>query len=309
MKTQFATLTLAVLGGLGAMAMPGISHAATVGHYFNCAGQGTTAMANAITASGHTPVNVAVPNAATLATLDVLWVNHNYAVLCPSGDDEWMANLAAINDAVQNHGLTLLVFDRVVNDSANGTIASTFVPGASSISFVDSPTANIDLPAGSPLLAEGLDNTTLDGGNSSAHGYGVASTLPGGAQIWANDGTADHASMFSYPLGVGTVVYSTFPLDHYLENGYSPVAFSSILAPAAVKLAAGIQDNEVDPETPTCAESGYTGTKLLWCQKICESGLTGKALEDWIHRWINRYRELPTCAAGGGEGEGGGEEG
>jgi hypothetical protein len=59
----------------------------------------------------------------------------------------------------------------------------------------------------------------------------------------------------------------------------------------------------------TCAESGYTGTKLLWCQKICESGLTGKALEDWIHRWINRYRELPTCAAGGGEGEGGGEEG
>ena len=55
----------------------------------------------------------------------------------------------------------------------------------------------------------------------------------------------------------------------------------------------------------TCADSGYTGTKLLWCQKICESGLTGKALEDWIHRWINRYRELPACALGGGGGEGG----
>ena len=54
------------------------------------------------------------------------------------------------------------------------------------------------------------------------------------------------------------------------------------------------------PAATTCASSGYTGTKLLWCQKICESGLTGKALEDWIHRWINRYRELPACALGGG---------
>ncbi len=64
----------------------------------------------------------------------------------------------------------------------------------------------------------------------------------------------------------------------------------------------------INQGTTTCASSGYTGTKLLWCQKICESGLTGKALEDWIHRWINRYRDLPTCAAGGGgEGEGEGE--
>ena len=45
--------------------------------------------------------------------------------------------------------------------------------------------------------------------------------------------------------------------------------------------------------------SGYTGTQLLWCVKICESGLTGKALDDWIHRWIRQYRQLPYCAAGG----------
>ena len=49
----------------------------------------------------------------------------------------------------------------------------------------------------------------------------------------------------------------------------------------------------------TCASSGYTGTQLLWCQKICESGLTGKALDDWIHRWIRQYRQLPYCAVGG----------
>ena len=51
--------------------------------------------------------------------------------------------------------------------------------------------------------------------------------------------------------------------------------------------------------TTTCASSGYSGTQLLWCVKICESGLTGKALDDWIHRWIRQYRQLPYCAAGG----------
>ncbi|HSD17265.1 MAG TPA: hypothetical protein VLC71_08425 [Thermomonas sp.] len=53
----------------------------------------------------------------------------------------------------------------------------------------------------------------------------------------------------------------------------------------------------------TCASEGYTGTKLTWCQNICEKGYTGATLNTWIHRWINRYRDLPYCAQ-----EGGGEE-
>ena len=53
----------------------------------------------------------------------------------------------------------------------------------------------------------------------------------------------------------------------------------------------------------TCASEGYTGTKLLWCQNICEKGYTGAQLDIWIHRCINRYRDLPYCAQ-----EGGGEE-
>ncbi len=55
--------------------------------------------------------------------------------------------------------------------------------------------------------------------------------------------------------------------------------------------------------TTTCASEGYTGTKLTWCQNICEKGYTGATLDTWIHRWINRYRDLPYCAQ-----EGGGEE-
>ena len=55
--------------------------------------------------------------------------------------------------------------------------------------------------------------------------------------------------------------------------------------------------------TRTCASEGYTGTKLTWCRNICEIGYTGATLDIWIHRWINRYRDLPYCAQ-----EGGGEE-
>ena len=51
--------------------------------------------------------------------------------------------------------------------------------------------------------------------------------------------------------------------------------------------------------TTTCASEGYTGAKLTWCQNICENGLTGQTLDTWIHRWVNRYRQLPYCAVGG----------
>ena len=46
----------------------------------------------------------------------------------------------------------------------------------------------------------------------------------------------------------------------------------------------------------TCASEGYTGTKLLWCQNICEKGYTGATLQTWIHRWIRQFRDLPYCA-------------
>jgi hypothetical protein len=45
----------------------------------------------------------------------------------------------------------------------------------------------------------------------------------------------------------------------------------------------------------TCANDGYKGTQLTWCRNICENGLTGATLDTWIHRWIQRYRDLPYC--------------
>ena len=69
MKTQMATLTLAVLGGLGAMAMPSASQAGNVGYIpgQTCSGGGDKT--SAITAAGHTPVAVGTITPAALANL------------------------------------------------------------------------------------------------------------------------------------------------------------------------------------------------------------------------------------------------
>ena len=45
----------------------------------------------------------------------------------------------------------------------------------------------------------------------------------------------------------------------------------------------------------SCVTEDYTGTKLLWCQKICEITMDEATRDTWIHRWINRYRDLPYC--------------
>ena len=45
----------------------------------------------------------------------------------------------------------------------------------------------------------------------------------------------------------------------------------------------------------TCSNDGYSGTQLTWCRNICEMGYTGATLDSWIHRWVNRYRDLPYC--------------
>ena len=284
--------------------MPSISHAGNVGHYYNCAGQGTTAMATAITASGNTPINVLVPDAATLAGLDVLWINRNYAnngSCSATPDDEWNANLPAITAAIQAHGLVLVMNDRVVSEPGYNGATTALPNGGSGISFIVEYTSNIDFPAGSPLLSGtggALDNNSLDGGNNSAHGYATAASLPAGSRILANNGTADHAVIFTYPFGTGTIMYSTIPLDFYLESDIPPAAFKSSYALNMVNYAASISDNEVSEPT-TCASEGYKNTQLTWCKNICESTLTGKVLDSWIHRWIERYRQLPYCAVGG----------
>lgn len=59
--------------------------------------------------------------------------------------------------------------------------------------------------------------------------------------------------------------------------------------------AAAVPAPPVSTQSVSCVSEDYTGTKLLWCQKICETAMTPDQRQVWIHRWINRYRDLPYC--------------
>jgi hypothetical protein len=280
MKTRIAT---ALLLAASAAAMP-VAHAANVGYYELCDGAGRAVQATAISAAGHTPVNITVPDAASLAGLKALFVtncsNDVYAA-------EYTANLGAIANAV-NAGMALVFHDRRV------TGASGVLPGAAGITFVgDVYGAEIDFPAGSPLLTGPggtLNNTSLDGGNSSTHGYIEAATLPAGSTALAYEASTTRLATASYRYGAGKVVYSTIPLDYYLA-GNGPAATAAnmrdIYAPNVIAWAA--------PSFTSCAAEGYTGSKLTLCQKVCESNYSGSTLNALIRMYVAAYREQPAC--------------
>ena len=96
----------------------------------------------------------------------------------------------------------------------------------------------------------------------------------------------------------------TVDVSAFADGGTHSLTFdSTINGPTPTNFFVDDVSLNVEEVLVTCASEGYTGTKLTWCKNICENGLTGAALDTWIHRWINRYRDLPYCAQ-----EGGGEE-
>ena len=157
------------------------------------------------------------------------------------------------------------------------------------------------------------------------HGYsGALFTAPNNATLLLPPNTR---AFYFYAIGrdFGTATI-TVTSDSGSNSGAIPVTVNNLGGPdsangfafystagetiSSVTVNTSIPDGFIFAEfgiasgpTTTCASEGYTGTKLTWCKNICEKGLTGAALDTWIHRWINRYRDLPYCAV-----EGGGEE-
>ncbi|HWS77624.1 MAG TPA: hypothetical protein VN205_04525 [Thermomonas sp.] len=179
MKIRFTASLLAALGGCAALLVPGFSQAGNVG-YMDMCGSNQAAHAAAITTAGHTPVAVTTPNAETLSSLDVLSVTN-----CDNGSfgSNYTSNLAAITAAV-NGGMVLIVHDRFV------TGAGSILPGGSGMATVRSfeNSAEINFPAGSPIISGPggvLDNTSLDNGSSSTHGFVISATLPAGGSMLA----------------------------------------------------------------------------------------------------------------------------
>jgi hypothetical protein len=181
-----------------------------------------------------------------LSAIDVLWIlNGNNDAY----NSEITSNLASLLAFVETGGV-LSMHDRRVEG------ADTILPGAGATVFVRDVDAggddrNIDIVNGGTTVTNGpggvLNDSSLDNGNFSQHGYAMLATLPvGGMPIFSRMDPAEIVD-FYYPFGAGFVYYSSIPLDFYLAGAgpdpprdnlrfiYAPneLAFQAELAGAA----------------------------------------------------------------------------
>lgn len=201
-----------------------------VGYYDMTAEIGLSYQTSAITAGGGSPVTIDDPSAAELTKLNVFWVNNPDNL---SYDSKYVNRLTDIASAVQK-GMILVIHDREVTDAAK------ILPNGGTFSFVRDTEANIDIRDASTVVTTGLDNTSLDGGNFSDHGFAVDTSLPAKAKLILSTGTPSQIVTFCYAVGQGAVIYSSIPLDFYMQGqGPNPpqANLANIYAPNVVKYA------------------------------------------------------------------------
>lgn len=198
----------------------------------------------------------------------------NYGATAFGDADGWHATLPGISYSGGSVYATLHVADGQLPD---------YPPDPSVVFSTEAGTVTI---TDTPNLFDG--NSLPSGGNSRASG---------------GEGLYDvHTFNITGAFGTGS---GTRTLD--VDASVSTTMQTDCMSLVAMTLSfpAGDAPDVGTPEGPgqpatTCASEGYKSTQLQWCQKICESNLTGRDLDTWIHRWIERYRKLPYCAAGGG---------
>ena len=301
MTTRFAALSFAVLGGLGMMAAPAIGNAANIG--YSDAGGRSAGVPGAITSLGHTPVPITTIDAASLSGLKAL-------VLTSCLDQPLLsAPNPALDAAVQN-GLRLVV----ETGCHPFTLNSANLPGAptysSSTSYAYPEADDIEINAGAPgttgpagtLTATSLDRISTDLALYNMVRHHPRALLPAGATVILTTANTDHVGALAWSYGAGMVVHTETQSSFVLPGSLHENATESF-RPGMVTYFMNLLSWASGPTTTTttCASEGYTGTKLTWCRNICEKGYTGATLDMWIHRWINRYRDLPYCAQEGNE--------
>jgi hypothetical protein len=177
-----------------------------------------------------------------------------------------LGQAANINTWVLGGGV-VAIHDRNV---CSGTC--TPVPGSAGIVFTRLLGADINVETAGTLVTNGpggiINNTTLDGGNSSDHGYSGFATLPPGVTAILNNGTAGQEVSFAYKLGSGFVYYSTIPLDFYLAGSGTVAAFRTVYAPNVVAYVASLVGTAgatapAAVGTPTLSEWGIALLAIL----------------------------------------------
>ncbi len=157
----------------------------------------------------------------------------------------------------------LIIHDRWLVDSG-------WIPGAGGLVWNRIFTYGTDLDVVTPgtLVTNGpfgtIDNTTLDGGSYSNHGW--AGCLPPGSVTFLSAGAdPSRTAAFIYPLGSGCVYYSTIPLD-YDQAGFGSVpAFANVYAPNVLAYAGRPAGPQPIPEPATYLLTGLALAGLiLW---------------------------------------------
>lgn len=205
-----------------------------IGYYEVDVGEGSYSQTNSIITAGYTPVNITGLTAGELAGIDVLYVQNASGAF----SSEWVPQQAVIENAV-SAGMVLIVHDRAVTGTGS------YLPGGSSISLVYSGSADVNVLDSTTMVTSGpggtVDDTTLDGGSWSTHGYAALASLPAGAvPILSHSADPSYIVTFAYPYGSGWVVYSTIPLDYYLKNPASHAGLDDIYAPNVVAYGASL---------------------------------------------------------------------
>ena len=239
---------------------PHVASASTIGYYLSNTLNNDAQAQAAIAAAGHTSVDLPGLAAANLVGIDVLWILNG-----SNGDPDAqvLANQAAIGGFVSSGGV-LSFHDR--NVTQGSVDANSYLPGGSAISFTTLLSNNINVSTAGTLVTNGpggtINNTTLDNGNASNHGFALLATLPPGAVPIFNNGVASQIVDFYYPFSLGFVYYSSIPLDFHL-GVVNPVSaqFAAVYAPNALAFQAslippGPQSVVPEPATLTLLASG-----------------------------------------------------
>ena len=254
---SFLRMSLLVAGVLavGLAASPACRAAPVVVGYYTD-GNNTTAPAAFITLVGDTPVQINDIGTANFNDFGkVFLLNSNNG--SPSADLQGRAGDLA--NYVQGGGL-FMYHSR--NVAQGGFTDNQLLPGGAGIALTTSFGTDIDVATPGTLVTNGpfgtINNTTLDGGNFSTHGYADVSSLPPGAVSILSDGNPLHSVAFYYPFGAGFVYYSTIPLDFYINGaGNNPPAdqFRDIYTPNAITFVDSLAVRQV-PEPATLALLG-----------------------------------------------------
>ena len=218
------------VGGIGDT----ISSTLNVGYYSMSNGQGLSKQIAPIEEAGHNAVKMTTLSETELAGIDILWaINPSNS----SHGNEYKNAIDNIKTRV-DEGMVLIIHDRQVGNAENilfgeepADIVRKFT-NSRAIDVVDENTVVGEGPGGF------LTDTSIDGGNSSNHGYTKKDTLPDDSLALLTTSDEDEIVDFAYKYGEGAVIYSSIPLDYYL-GGAKP-NFKDIYAPNVIQFGASL---------------------------------------------------------------------